>query len=324
MTYQQTEKASPGDWLVETMRRKPEALLLLGAGCALLMRSGMRSGRRSTGSMTSRMASSNQTHRAQNSSVLSSAPSALVDRVGQGAARVSDYVSDVAENVSGSAKSYASNVAENVADHAEAARRNVSDFSEDARQSISQTSDRVMRRAEATYQSASEAIREQPILVAALGLASGAAVAALFPATEIERRTLGTASDSLAVAAADTGEKLLGALGKAGHRFQESVAEHGLDSDGLKGMARDVAGAFTKAAAGDEQHGGAPGPAPSAAAGVGSSSARPDISEPGGPSAVTSAGSTNPSGRISDSASNVRAKESQTGERSSGNVQRRS
>ena len=39
MTYQQFSN-HPGDWLSDTVQRKPEALLLIAAGCALLMRSG--------------------------------------------------------------------------------------------------------------------------------------------------------------------------------------------------------------------------------------------------------------------------------------------
>ena len=37
---------SAGDWLVSTVKKNPEGLLLLAAGCALLMRSGGRSSQR--------------------------------------------------------------------------------------------------------------------------------------------------------------------------------------------------------------------------------------------------------------------------------------
>ena len=39
MNYQQISNQT-GDWLLDTVQRKPEALLLIAAGCALLMRSG--------------------------------------------------------------------------------------------------------------------------------------------------------------------------------------------------------------------------------------------------------------------------------------------
>jgi hypothetical protein len=47
-------------------------------------------------------------------------------------------------------------------------------------------------------------MREQPLAVAALGLAAGAALAAIFPPTEVEQRTLGPARDALTGAARDT------------------------------------------------------------------------------------------------------------------------
>jgi len=248
MTYQQSDMPSPGDWLADTVRRKPEALLLMAAGCALLMRSGMRSAGRNTGSIAARMASSDQSGRVHGPGAVRSATSALGDSVERAAGAVSDYVGDVAGTVSDTARSYASNVADNVSDYAGAARQAVSDYADGAQRTIAQTSDRLKGQAESTYQSASEAIREQPILVAALGLAAGAAVAALFPSTDIERRTLGAASDALTGAAADAGEKLLDAAGQAGNRLKETASERGLDSDGLEDMVRDVAGTFVTAA----------------------------------------------------------------------------
>ena len=54
-------------------------------------------------------------------------------------------------------------------------------------------------------------LREQPLAVALAGLAAGAAVAAAFPRTEPENRTLGPAHDALTKAAAKAGENLMGA-----------------------------------------------------------------------------------------------------------------
>jgi hypothetical protein len=257
MTYQTDVYTRTGDWLVETVRRKPEALLLMAAGCALLMRSG----RRTVRSGANRMPTVNQGRHEPDRTAGPSTASHMPAGLGQAAETVSAYAGDVADKVSGTAKAYASGMAGAVTDYADTARRTVSDYAEqardtatryadDARRNISETSDRLKTQAEATYHTASEAIREQPVLIAALGLAAGAAVAAFFPATEIERRALGATSDALAEKVAETGENLLGAVGRAGERLKEAAAEHGLDQEGVKDIARDVAGTFATAAAG--------------------------------------------------------------------------
>jgi hypothetical protein len=87
-------------------------------------------------------------------------------------------------------------------------------------------------------------------MVAALGLAAGAAVAALFPTSELERRTLSEARDAIAEAASKAGGNLMEAAGEAGERLKAGVAERGMNAEGLKDLARDVAEPFTRAAAG--------------------------------------------------------------------------
>lgn len=263
MTYQQTDMyPRTGNWLADTARRKPEALLLMAAGCALLLRSG----RRPAGSMAQRMAMGDQSRREPNDAGARSASSRAREGLHQAAETVSTY----AGNVGDTAKAYASSVADTVTDYADTARLAASEYAQDARQtaaryseearrSISETSDRLRTQAETTYQTAAASIREQPILVAALGLAAGAAVAALFPATEIERRTLGATSDALAEKAAETGENLLAAASQAGERLKEAASERGLDREGIRDMARDVAGTFAGAVTGQESTSGAPG-----------------------------------------------------------------
>jgi hypothetical protein len=115
---------------------------------------------------------------------------------------------------------------------------------------MSETSSRWGEHAQSTMHTATEGLRDQPLLVAALGLAAGAAVAAIFPATELERRTLGEAREVLADAASKAGENLLGAAGQAGERLKTAAAERGLNPEGLKDLARDVTETFTSAATG--------------------------------------------------------------------------
>ena len=86
-------------------------------------------------------------------------------------------------------------------------------------------------------------IRERPLVAAGLGLAVGAAIAALFPATASENRMMGPASDDLKrrgrEAAKEEAERLKAAAGRtydaaregAAHvadRAAEAAAEEGL------------------------------------------------------------------------------------------------
>src|SRR6202035_1292072 len=80
-------------------------------------------------------------------------------------------------------------------------------------------------------------LRDKPLAVAVAGLAAGAAIASLFPSTEIENRTLGGAHEALAEAASKAGENLMGAAGQAGERLKTAASERGLTPDGLKNLA---------------------------------------------------------------------------------------
>jgi hypothetical protein len=93
-------------------------------------------------------------------------------------------------------------------------------------------------------------LREQPLAVVVLGVAAGAALAALLPSTEVEDRTLGPAHEAIADAAGKVGENLMGAAGEAGERLKQRAAERGLSSEGLKGLAHEVADTFANKVSG--------------------------------------------------------------------------
>jgi len=191
MNYQQISDQT-GDWLLDTVQRKPEALLLIAAGCALLMRSG--------GSLTGIW-----------SARVSSSPAPSQNRA------VMAEQGGIAE----SASSYASKVSDTVSEYSDAARQTVSNYAEGAKRGISDSSDWLRTQAESTYRTASEALRDQPILVAGLGLAAGAALAAFFPTTEVERR----AGAVLATKASEVGDQVLAAAERAGERARDTVKE---------------------------------------------------------------------------------------------------
>ena len=189
MNYQQMSNQT-GDWFLDTIRRKPEALLLIAAGCALLMRSG--------GSLTGIWSARE-----------SNAPAPLQNRPGM--------ASEVADSRSG----YSSKVADTVSEYSDNARQTLSDYAEGARRGISDSSEWLRTQAESTYRTASEALRDQPILVAGLGLAAGTALAAFFPTTEVERR----AGAALAAKASEVGDQVLAAAERAGERARDTVKE---------------------------------------------------------------------------------------------------
>jgi hypothetical protein len=121
-------------------------------------------------------------------------------------------------------------------------------------------------------------LREQPLAVAALGVAAGAAVAAVFPSTEVESRALAGARQALSEAAGKAGENLMEAAGAAGERLKTVVEEKGLNPEGLKDIAREVAGTFAGSIAGktDEQPTFVPA-APAKQRGVGAASLAPGL-----------------------------------------------
>jgi ElaB/YqjD/DUF883 family membrane-anchored ribosome-binding protein len=312
MRYEQPYQASQaGEWLVETVQRKPEALLLLAAGCAMLMYSGRRPAR----SPVTRWNMGDDTRWDPSAPPTRSTSSAtggtVTERVTQYAGGLADKASETADQVSETAKAYASTVADTASDYADTARRAVSDYADDARRNLSETSERVRATAESTYQSAADVIREQPILVGALGLIAGAGLAALFPATSAEKNTLGAASAVMAETATKVGEQLVDAAGRAGERLKEAAAERGLDANGLKDMARDVAGTFADAASGND------GARDKSGSGTGAKSARSG-------EARTDSNPTLSTGSSNGSASSSASRGAQTSEGSSNNAPRRS
>jgi hypothetical protein len=227
--YPQDDLSAPvGDWIMNTVRRNPEGLLVLAAGCALLMRGG---------------------------SAKANGFSTNIDRPnGEAAGRVTGGTtrSGVADRVSDAA-SFVADVKDRVADSASSYANSVSDYASDAAQNLSDQSLRLKQQAQSSLQSGMERmLREQPLAVAILGVAAGAAVAAVLPTTSVENQTLGGAREALADAANKVGENVMGAAGAAGERLKTVAAERGLTQDGLKEVARDVANTFTTRVSGND------------------------------------------------------------------------
>jgi hypothetical protein len=222
--YPQDDLSAPvGDWIMNTVRRNPEGLLVLAAGCALLMRGGnaKASGFSARGEATAGRVSGGTSR------------SGVTDRVTDAA----NYVSDIKDRAVDTASSYVDSV---------------SAYASDTAQNVSDQSLRLKQQAQSSLQSGMERmLREQPLTVAILGVAAGAAVAAVLPTTGVETQALGGAREALADAANKVGENVMGAAGAAGERLKVVAAERGLTQDGLKEVARDVANTFTSKVTGN-------------------------------------------------------------------------
>src|SRR6188474_1825408 len=236
--YGVREGTGAGEWIMGAVTRNPEGLLLLAAGAALLMRSGRGpSGRRNS--------FPDRRNEGQYRAARENSASGISERVGEAARRAGEYVSEATER----AGEYVSETTDKMS---ETARSSASSASEYADEAARIAADRSRRTANQVRDTADYLVREQPWAVALTGLLAGAAVAAAFPSTRLERRTLGEVGERLRSAAGSMGEQLMEAGTQAGERLSEVAEERGLTSEGLKQAARDVGETFSSALAGKE------------------------------------------------------------------------
>ena len=212
-----------GGWITDAVTRNPEGLLLLAAGAALLLRSGRGQRQRYA-----------QTFPTRGDQYRAKGGDHITDRINEGVRRASEYVSETTDKVSETARSYASSAA---------------DYADEATRLAAERSRQV---ADKTRETAEYMVREQPWAVAVTGLLAGAAVAAIFPPSRIERRALGGVGERLRSAASSMGEQVIDAGVKAGERLTEVAEERGLTTEGLKEAARDVGETFSSALGGEE------------------------------------------------------------------------
>ena len=196
-----------GEWLISTAKRNPEALLVLAAGCTLLMRSG-RSSYRATGEITSGASGSN-------------AP--------WNVARTTEKTPEIAGDLKQRIADAGSSVAEQAGEIAKTLSTQTSHIAGQAQSMLSS--------------GFGQLLREQPLALVVAGLAAGAAVAALLPSTELEERTLGGARDAISDMTGKVGGNLIAAATDAGQRLTQGVTERA--TEGFKELAQEVAGQFS-------------------------------------------------------------------------------
>jgi hypothetical protein len=234
-SYGVREGNGAGEWIRGAVTRNPEGLLLLAAGAALLIRSGR-------GPSVRRNSFPDRRNEGQYRAGREDSVSGISERVGEAARRAGEYVSGATER----AGEYLSEATDKVS---ETAGSYASSASEYANEAARIAADRSSRMANQVRDTADYLVREQPWAVALTGLLAGAAVAAAFPSTRLERRTLGEVGERLRSAAGTMGEQVMEAGMQAGERLSEVAEERGLTSEGLKQAARDVGETFSSALA---------------------------------------------------------------------------
>jgi vacuolar-type H+-ATPase subunit H len=219
-----------GEWILNTIKRNPEGLLLLAAGAVLMMRT----------------------------SSPEPFPPASVDRVyretrsasDEMASQMTDAVKDTARRTMDAASSYASTASETARQTMDAAKSYASsatDYADQARRKVGEQSDRIVQQTRSMAQSV---LQNQPLAIVAAGLAAGAALAAAFPPTELERETLGPVGNEVSNAAERFGDQVKQATAKAGEKLKDAAEERGLHTEGLKDMAGEVVDTFKASMAG--------------------------------------------------------------------------
>ena len=222
-------EANAGEWLTGAVTRNPEGLLLLAAGVALLLRSG-----RSKSPNDYRKTFASQTGSGRNYRQPEHGEPGVGERVADAARRAGEYVSEATDQVSETARSYASSAADYAGEVGDAAL------------------ERSRRMADQAWEATDYVTQQQPWAVALAGLAAGAAVAALFPPTRLEKRTLGEVGERLRSAAESVGGQIKEAGRQAGEKLSEVAEERGLTSEGLKEAAQEVGQTFRSALTGEE------------------------------------------------------------------------
>jgi len=211
--------------LLATAKRNPEGALLVAAGVCLMMRGMGRNGfwRSSQSSYRGRSGYPTSTAGGNGHGEDHRKSGGMMDKARDATAEIGGRMRQSAEEIGGRMRQSA----EEMAGYADHMRRAAAD-----------TSSRIVGRTASSVQSGvGRMVEEQPLALALLGLAAGAAVAALIPPTRIEERTLGP-----------IGERITEEAQEAGRRLKESATEAGkrLATEGLSEAARHVARSFAE------------------------------------------------------------------------------
>jgi ElaB/YqjD/DUF883 family membrane-anchored ribosome-binding protein len=165
---------------------------------------------------------------------------AVGDAAANAARAASDTASGIREGIGSTAESLkrtAGQVGDTLTGYSEAIGEQVAETAEQARQRASQTAGELKNKA-------TSLVNEQPLLVAAIGLAVGAVVAAMLPSTQTEDELVGQASDAVKNAVgevvSDKFEAATTAVGKVVEEAQNVAQREGLTPSAAGDIARDL------------------------------------------------------------------------------------
>jgi hypothetical protein len=212
--YWNTSGVGAADWLWTNLKQNPEGLLFLAAGCALLLR---RAPSTAYAQHDREHVENSPRHR-----------ELVGDKVAH-QSKIGDWANE-ASSLAEKAREHASSVAKKMSETADDYTAAVSEYALATREKVTEQSRRLAEKGQRTFQSL---LQEQPLAVALVGLAAGAAVAAALPATTPERRVLGPARQRLYEAAAGMArENITEAAVAAGERLKSVLKEGGLGAPG--------------------------------------------------------------------------------------------
>ena len=226
----------------DTARKNPLPALMIGAGLAMIFGLGSRAvssggAARTSGNGTDRLPLSPEfsSHVAGPGSVVAE-PSKFGTAIGSAKAHAAGLLDGANERLT------------DVASKAAAFGRQLpSALNPGDSMSVSRTRDDLMS-------SVSKILEEQPLILAAIGIAVGAAIGAAVPQTDTENSLMGEHSHAVRDAAQGLVQEQVAQLKTAASHavddIKQSVADHGVTSDNLSGLAHDV-GEKAKAAAYD-------------------------------------------------------------------------
>jgi hypothetical protein len=172
--------------------------------------------------------------------------SAAVGSVGEAAGHAASFVGETAGAVADTVSGAAGHAASFVGETAGAVAGTVSGFAASARDAMLDEGktlrDQSTRLIHELRDRGSDVIREQPLVVAAIGLAIGAAVAALLPRTATEDSLMGEASDAVKEAVGEVAgeqyDQAKSAAGKVVEEAKTTAVREGLSAGAAAGAIR--------------------------------------------------------------------------------------
>ena len=229
------------DSLYDLARQYPLPALLVGAGCALFMGLGARTAMKTHGVLEHEPADAMMSLRAGRTAWTK--PERLAS------ARVREGLSDVEAASVGAASAGHSRSGAGASQRSIGASAN--DLSSKARGNMSRLSKSMARSRRSAVSQLPGVLHEQPLILAALGIAAGAAIGAALPTTSTEDEWLGGASASVRHAAGDAAreeiDELRSVASRAADNYKQAASDHGLSAENLSGLAKDI-GEHTKSA----------------------------------------------------------------------------